>query len=265
MERRLTDLKPPTRWVGTSIDAHDRVDSTNLIAEALAEDGAPEGLIVLADAQTAGRGRLGRSFFSPPGTSLYLSLLLRPPCRPEQLHEYVVAASLAVADCAAAWLPGVAVEIKWPNDVLLRGRKTSGINLPAQIADGRVRWAVLGISVNVNNRLEDFPSELREIATSFRIASGAPLDRVALAEDLLLRLEQQLDRLRQQGFAGVLEGWKNYFRMPGTRVRVGGPGVQRELEGKVLGVGEDAALLLETATGTERILAGDVTVLAKET
>ena len=116
-----------------------------------------------------------------------------------------------------------------------------------------VRWAVLGIGVNVNNRVEDFPSELREIATSFRIAGGAPLDRVAVAEDLLLRLETELDRLRQQGFGRVLEGWKNYFRMPGTRVRVGGPGVRRELEGKVVGVGEDAALLLETASGTERI------------
>ncbi len=117
MERSLSALKPPTRWVGHRIDVHQSVDSTNRIAEELARDGAPEGVVVIADQQTAGRGRLGRSFFSPGGSSLYFSLVLRPECVPEQLHEYVFAAAVAVAECARSWLPaGVPVEIKWPND-----------------------------------------------------------------------------------------------------------------------------------------------------
>ncbi len=263
MERSLSALKPPTRWVGHRIDVHQSVDSTNRIAEELARDGAPEGVVVIADQQTAGRGRLGRSFFSPGGSSLYFSLVLRPECVPEQLHEYVFAAAVAVAECARSWLPaGVPVEIKWPNDVLLRQRKTSGINLPSHVEASRVYWAILGIGVNVNTPAEEFPEELREIATSLRIAGGAPLDRIALAEDLLLRLEAEIERLRQHGFGRVLERWRNFFRMPGSRVRVGGPGVRREVEGTVVGVASDGALVLETDSGRERVLAGDVTVLA---
>ena len=263
MERALADLKPPTRWVGSRIDVHDCVDSTNRIAEEMARAGAPEGVLVVSDQQTAGRGRLGRSFFSPPGSSLYLSLILRPRCPPERLHEHILAAAVAVAECAAHWLPaGIPVEIKWPNDVLLAGRKTSGINLPAQVDASGVAWAVLGIGVNVNTLGPDFPPELRRLATSFRIAGGQPLDRVAVGEDLLERLEEELERLRAHGFDRVLERWRNYFRMTGTRVRVGGPGLPREIEGTVVGVGAEGALLLDTERGPERILAGDVTVLA---
>jgi BirA family biotin operon repressor/biotin-[acetyl-CoA-carboxylase] ligase len=264
MGRDLRELKPPGRWVGRRLDVHDCVDSTNLIAEDLARAGAPEGTLVISDRQTAGRGRLGRSFHSPGGRSLYLSLLLRPACRPEELHRAVFVAAVAVAETARARLPAdVAVEIKWPNDVLLGGRKTSGINLPAHVDASGVHWAVLGIGLNVNATLEDFPPELHEIATSLRMAGGRELDRVEVAEELLGRLEAGLDLLAGSGFEQVLDRWRNFFRMRGDRVRVGGPGVPREIEGTVTGVGPDGALLLDTGAGTDRILAGDVTVLAR--
>jgi BirA family biotin operon repressor/biotin-[acetyl-CoA-carboxylase] ligase len=261
----LLDLKPPGRWLGRRLEVHETVDSTNLIAEALAQAGAPEGTVVIADRQTAGRGRLGRSFFSPGDRSLYMSLILRPEQPAEQVHQHVFLAAAAVAEAAQAVLPeDVVIEIKWPNDVLLNGRKTSGINLPVQLIEERVASAVLGIGVNVNTQPEEFPPELRAIATSLRIARGEPLDRVAFAEDLMRRLEVEIDDFRARGFRRVLDCWERFFRMHGDTVRVGGPGVARELEGTVEGVDEDGALLLGTPAGRQRILAGDVTVLRRE-
>jgi BirA family biotin operon repressor/biotin-[acetyl-CoA-carboxylase] ligase len=176
----------------------------------------------------------------------------------------VFCAALAVAETAAAQLPaGTSIEIKWPNDVLLAGRKTSGINLPAQVEAGRVEWAVLGVGLNVNTTLEEFPAELRDIATSLRIAAGARIDRVGCAEELLGRLEREIESLRAEGFARVLDRWHNFFRMQGDFVRVGGPGVARALEGEVCGVDPEGALLVQTEAGTERVLAGDVTLLAR--
>jgi BirA family biotin operon repressor/biotin-[acetyl-CoA-carboxylase] ligase len=264
MERRLQELSPRTRWLGRRLDVHRKVDSTNRIAEELAREGAPEGTLVLADAQSAGRGRLGRSFFSPGGRSIYLSALLRPREAPEEVHLYIFAAALSVATAARAFVPSqVDVSIKWPNDVLLDGRKTSGINLPTQIEDLRVTSAVLGIGVNVNVQEEEFPSELKGLATSLRIASGGPVDRVAFAELLIEGLEREIERFRSEGFAPVLDDWGKFFRMQGLRVRVGGPGLRHEIEGTVEGVDPQGALLLRTDGGTERVLAGDVTLVKR--
>ncbi len=265
MERSLFELNPPTRWVGRQLEIYAEVDSTNLVAERLARRGAPEGLLVVADAQTAGRGRLGRSFFSPAGLSLYMSLLLRPDGPPDRLPEHVFAAALAVADAASEVLPSsVQIEIKWPNDVLLGGRKTCGINLPAQLEGDRVASAVLGIGINVNLRREDFPHELRPIATSLLEAAGRRFDRVALAEAVLARLEKNIDQLRRGDFPSVLDAWQKYFRMRGERVRIGGPGCPTEIEGIVQGLDPAGALLVQSDRTLERILAGDVTLMPRE-
>lgn len=265
MERDLFELRPATRWIGTWLEIYREVDSTNLVAERLAARGAPEGTLVVADRQTAGRGRLGRSFHSPAGVGLYLSLLLRPRLPGSQAHQYIFVAALAVAETVRQALPAsVPIAIKWPNDVQLAGRKTSGINLPVQLAGERLASAVLGVGVNVNNDPTDFPKELRETATSVRIAGGKRVSRTDFAEALLVRLEERIDAFRARGFAETLEGWHNFFRMRGERVRIGGPGVGRESEGIVEGVDPDGALLLRAEGSTERILAGDVTVLRGE-
>lgn len=250
--------------MGRRLDLHEVVDSTNLIAGRLANEGAPDGTLVAADRQTAGRGRLGRSFFSPGGTSLYFSVILRPTSPPEEVPYHIFAAAVAVAETAEAELPeGVSVDIKWPNDVLLDGRKTSGINLPVHVERGQVVWAVLGIGVNVNTTREQFPPELRELATSLGIAAGTEIDRVRFGEALLLRLEREIDALRAGGFPGVLDRWRKFFRMRGAVVRIGGPGIRREVSGTVEGVDAEGALLVRSELGLERILAGDVTVLAR--
>jgi len=263
MDRPLRELTPRTRWLGRALEIHDEVDSTNLLAERRGLAGAPDGLVVLADRQTAGRGRLGRSFFSPGGRSLYFSALLRAELPLEHMHRHVFAAAVAVAETVREALPPRArVEVKWPNDVLIDGRKTSGINCPVQLEGARVRFGVLGVGVNVNLEAAELPEELREIATSLRIAGGKPLDRVAFAEALLARLESEIDAVRSGAFAGVLERFRKSFTMAGKEVRVGGPGLAREVIGTVHGLDEEGALLVAPRVGpVERILAGDVTLL----
>ena len=263
MGRDLFQLTPGTRWLGQRLEVYAEIDSTNLRAEHLAARGAPEGTLVVADRQSAGRGRLGRSFFSPGGVGLYASLILRPSLPPDQTHAYVFVAALAVAREVAAWVPGQ-VEIKWPNDVRIERRKTSGINLSARLDGSRVASLVLGIGVNVNTAAEDFPPELRTLATSLRVACGRELDRVAFAEQLLRRLEAEIEEFRRGGLSQVLDQWGKFFRMAGNRVRIGGPGIAQELEGVVEGVDATGALVLQTERGSERVLAGDVTVLRGE-
>ena len=265
MARRLSELRPATRWVGRRIEFLDSTDSTNRVCEELAAQGAPEGTLVVADRQTAGRGRLGRSFFSPPGRGLYLSLLLRPRLPADSLHGCVFAAALAVArSCLPALDRSEDLEIKWPNDVLIAGRKTSGINLPAQLRGTRVASAVLGVGVNLNTRREEFPAELRETATSLYLAGGREIDRVEFAQELLTELELQLDRLDAGDFPRVLDDWRQFFRMQGRAVTVSSPGAQ-EIRGVVSGVDRDGALLVEDSGRTRRVLAGDVTLRAKGT
>jgi BirA family biotin operon repressor/biotin-[acetyl-CoA-carboxylase] ligase len=177
----------------------------------------------------------------------------------------VFAAAAAVATAVESALEAqTPIEIKWPNDVLVAGRKVSGINLPVQLrADGTIH-AVLGIGVNVNTPASAFPADLQDVATSLRIARGAPVDRIVFAEDLLVHLEEGIDRLRSGGFEWVLDCWRKYFRMARSRVRIGGPGISREIEGVVEGIDAEGALRLRTRSGFERILAGDVTVLHRE-
>jgi BirA family transcriptional regulator, biotin operon repressor / biotin---[acetyl-CoA-carboxylase] ligase len=133
-----------------------------------------------------------------------------------------------------------------------------------QLEGKRVTSAVLGIGLNVNLAREELPAELATIATSLRIASGARLDRVAVAEELLLRLEPELDRVRSGDVESLLDAWRKYFRMRGSRVRIGGPGIARELEGVVEGIDADGALLLDCNGTRERVLAGDVSLLQRE-
>jgi BirA family biotin operon repressor/biotin-[acetyl-CoA-carboxylase] ligase len=262
----LAELRPRTRWLGRRIEVHDEVDSTNTVAEQRGAEGAPDGLVVLADRQTAGRGRLGRSFFSPGGRSLYLSVLLRSELPPEHIHRHVFAAAVAVAESAREVLPASCrIELKWPNDVLIDGRKASGINLLVQLEGARVSFGVLGIGVNVNLEAADLPEELRAIATSLRIAGGKSLDRVAFGEALLARLETEIDDVRAGAFQAVLERFRKSFTMAGKEVRVGGPGLAREVVGTVHGLDEDGALLVEPrGRPVERILAGDVTLVRGE-
>ena len=256
-----------TRWLARRYLWLDDTDSTNRVAADLAREGAEHGTTVVAESQSAGRGRLGRSFFSPPYLNLYTSIVLRPNLDTARAPTTILAAAIAVAETVAATVDDPeAVELKWPNDVLLGGLKTSGILMEMGAEATRVRHLVLGIGVNLNVDRARFPDEFRSLATSLASHRGRPVDRVDFAARLYDNLEAVLDRHAQGGFEAVRMDFEARFQMRGRRVRVldalGGGGAA--VEGAATGIDADGALLVLRDDGTtERVVAGDVTI-AKE-
>jgi BirA family transcriptional regulator, biotin operon repressor / biotin---[acetyl-CoA-carboxylase] ligase len=254
-----------TRWLARSYHWLASTDSTNREAADLARAGAAHGTTVVAEGQTAGRGRLGRSFFSPPHLNLYTSIVLRPVLDTARAPTSVLAAAAAVAEAVAAEVgDSDAVEIKWPNDVLLGGLKTSGILMEMGSEATRVRFLILGIGVNLNVAREAFPPEFRALATSLSTHLGRAVDRVGFAARLYDTLEAVLDRHADGGFEAVRPAFEARFRMRGRRVRVVDLG-GAALDGIALGVDGDGALVVERGDGAcERVVAGDVTVAKEE-
>ena len=253
-----------TRWLAREVDHFEEIDSTNREALERARQGVPNGTAVIAEAQSAGRGRLGRRFYSPAHLNLYTSIVLRPALSIAETPTLILAAAVAVADAVAQSLESEDdVEIKWPNDVLLGGKKTSGILMETVAEGARIAWAVLGIGVNLNAERETFPEEFRELATSLRSHSGRVVDRVAFTRTLFELLEEVLDGHAKAGFAAVRPRFEARFRMRGRRVGVLDMHGGRRF-GSVEGIAADGALELRCENGQiERVLAGDVT-LAKD-
>jgi BirA family biotin operon repressor/biotin-[acetyl-CoA-carboxylase] ligase len=253
-----------TRWLARRYIWLDDTDSTNRVAAELAREGAEHGTTVVAESQSAGRGRLGRSFFSPPYLNLYTSIVLRPNLDTARAPTTILAAAIAVAETVAATVDDpAAVEIKWPNDVLLGGLKSSGILMEMGAEATRVRYLVLGIGVNLNVDRALFPDEFRALATSLASHRGRPVDRVDFAARLYDNLEAVLDRHAQGGFEAVRMDFEARFQMRGRRVRVldAVGGGAAAVEGAATGIDDDGALLVLRDDGTtERVVAGDVTI-----
>lgn len=248
-----------TRWLGRALRFLAETDSTNRIAAEWAAAGAPHGAAVIADAQRAGRGRHGRSFFSPAGRNLYTSLVLRGQSLP-LLPTLVLAAGAATAQTLADALGDAQrVALKWPNDVLLGGRKSAGILMEL---GGGGDFGILGIGVNLNLAPQEWPESLRGLATSLRAESGAMVERAAFTAALYGNLEAMLDLHNRAGFAGVRPAFERFFRQQGAQVRVADLAGAVVAEGRVRGVAGDGALRIATAQGGEtRVLAGDVHLL----
>jgi BirA family biotin operon repressor/biotin-[acetyl-CoA-carboxylase] ligase len=244
--------------LGHRIEYFDSIESTNTTARHLAARGAAEGTVVIAETQTKGRGRLGRSWASPARCNLYLSVVLRPPLAVAQAPQLTLVAGLAVADAVHAWTPQAA--IKWPNDIVIGGRKLAGILTEMEADDEQVRFVILGIGVNVNAAPEDFPDELRDKATALGAAAGAPIDRTAFAARLLAELETAYERYLGEGFRAIRPLWEAHSCLTGQRVQIDGVG--QRCAGVVAGIDDDGALRLREDSGREtRVVAGDVTVV----
>jgi BirA family biotin operon repressor/biotin-[acetyl-CoA-carboxylase] ligase len=248
-----------THDLGQTLHCSDVLPSTNDRARELAEAGAVHGEVVIAESQTAGRGRRGRTWSSPSGRNLYMSVVLRPQLPPQRAPELTLVASLAA--CDACRQAGVEAAIKWPNDVLVDDRKVAGILTELSAEPDAVQWVVLGIGVNLNAASGDFPDELRDVATSLAIERGQPVPRALFAAALLSVLEQWLDLHASEGFAPIREAWRSRSCTLGREVRVDADG------GAVSGVAEDidetGALLVRTRGGLARLVSGDVRLLRR--
>jgi BirA family biotin operon repressor/biotin-[acetyl-CoA-carboxylase] ligase len=251
-----------TRWMARDIRYFETIDSTNRLGFDLAREGAAHGTVVIAEGQTAGRGRLGRTFYSPTHTNLYTSVVLRPSLSASEAATVILAAAIAVAETVAATLGGPgAVEIKWPNDVLLDGLKTSGILMELSAEATRVGFLILGIGVNLNVDRQSFPEEFRALATSLTSHSGQPVDRVHFARRLFVTLEDVLDVHAERGWDALNPRFQEFFRMVGRRIRVSDL-AEGETSGVCRGIDPDGALRLERNDGRQtRVLAGDVTIV----
>ncbi|MGH7846918.1 MAG: biotin--[acetyl-CoA-carboxylase] ligase [Candidatus Binatia bacterium] len=241
---------------GRTIHCLDRIDSTNLFARRLAGAGAPEGEIVFAEEQTQGRGRLGRSWFSPRHLNLYFSLLLRPAFAPAQACQITLMAAVALAESLEAVL-GEAPEIKWPNDILVAGRKLAGILTESACEGTRIRFVIVGIGVNVNVPLASMPEPVRARATSLIEKTGRRWERARLAGLLIQGLERCYKDLTEKGFQEMATRWERYFRLKGTEVEV--RMLNQVLRGTAMGIDAEGALIVRDPAGAmQRVLAGDV-------
>jgi len=258
-----------THWLAQRIEHLEETESTNQVAFDLGREGAPAGTTVIAESQTAGRGRLGRSFFSPPHQNLYTSILLRPTGSISDTPTLILATAVATAETVAEFMGDEsAVEIKWPNDVLIRRRKTSGILMESSTEGTRIAFAVLGIGINLNVDREIFPEEFRSLATSLSSELGHSVDRIAFTRRLFENLETQLDRHAEGGFDAVRPRFEAFFRMRGEPVGIEEVGGER-VDGLALAIAPNGALEVEITAGPRsgevvRVMAGDVT-LAKPT
>jgi BirA family transcriptional regulator, biotin operon repressor / biotin---[acetyl-CoA-carboxylase] ligase len=257
-DRLLEQLVAPlleTACFGRALRCLERAGSTNDEAAAWARAGAPAGAVVLAEAQEHGRGRLGRDWHSPPGENLYFSLVLRPPRPPHELPPLTLAAGLAVFDLCAA--RGLQPELKWPNDVLLGGKKVAGVLTEMSAEAERVLHVVVGVGLNVNGTV--FPASLRARATSLRLAVGPgapPVPRAALLAELLLGLEARYDDFARGGPPAVVAAFRERWAGGGRTVRV--QTGTTLLRGVARDVDEGGALLVERGGTLVRVLSGEV-------
>lgn len=209
----------PTRFIGQSIIYFDEADSTNNRAKEALKEAPSDGTVVLAERQTAGRGRLGRQWYSPTGSGLWMSLILKPTLAVADIPKLTMMAAVAVRKGILEAVQ-TEVSIKWPNDLLQNGRKICGILAELSGEADRLSYLIIGIGINVNQTAEDFPEELREIGTSLRMALGRRVDRRRLLQTILGQLEEEYIRVSSEGFTGVLAECRRYSATLGATVTV---------------------------------------------
>jgi BirA family biotin operon repressor/biotin-[acetyl-CoA-carboxylase] ligase len=229
------------------------VASTMDVCREFAEQGAAEGLVIVADEQTAGRGRAGRAWFSPPGQSLYVSVLLRPHLPPRQTSWLTMIGALAAADSISQFsILNSQLSIKWFNDVLLNGKKIAGVLVETSLTGDHLDYAVLGIGLNVNTRFDDAPDEVKARATSLREVLGVELDREAMLDRLLVTFGARYSTLPKSPVAE----YARHLDTLGKHVQMNvGADI---VAGQAVRVEDDGALVVLTTAGERTISFGDV-------
>ncbi|PIR21505.1 MAG: biotin--[acetyl-CoA-carboxylase] ligase [Deltaproteobacteria bacterium CG11_big_fil_rev_8_21_14_0_20_47_16] len=244
--------KLPDKWV---LKPHSVVESTNTVANQMALQGAPEGTVVAADAQTQGRGRWGRSWESPSGKNLYISVVLRPHILPDQVPVLALAAGLATVEMLAKEY-GVSAQVKWPNDIWLSDRKLGGILAELHTDGPHVGHVIVGLGLNVNSESTDFSPDVASIATSLKIATGKAHTIDELASKWCHYLEHRYREFKVDGFGGMQPEYERVLAWKGDRVRIDGMGP--EVTGVITGVDVDGRLVLKNGDEASFVSAGEV-------
>lgn len=246
-----------TDWLGKRLAYYDETDSTNVQARKLAESGAPHGTLVAADCQTAGKGRRGRSWFSPKGTGIWMSILLRPAFSPVCASMLTLVAGMAVAR-GIEEACGLHPLIKWPNDLVIDGKKICGILTEMSTEDEEIRYVVIGIGINVNN--EEFPPEIRDKATSLRLELGRSVRRSPVIAETARAFEEYYGIFcRSCDMSGLRQMYDGLLVNRGRQVCVLDP--KGSYEGQALGIDDQGSLLVEREDGrVSHVISGEVSV-----
>lgn len=245
-----------TQVFGHEIHYYEKLASTNTQAKRIADQGGAEGAVVVAEEQTGGRGRLDRSFLSPFAKGVWFSLILRPHISPMEVSKMTLVAAVSV--CKALRALGLHdCGIKWPNDILVNGRKMVGILTELSASVEKINYIIMGIGINTGIETDDLPDDLKENVTSFAIEK-VPVSRAALLQEVLRQLETYYRLVLSQGFGIILEEWKNLSCMLGKDVKI--IASDGTFGGKAVDIDEDGNLLVQTEHGLQRVLAGDVSI-----
>lgn len=245
-----------TKWVGTEICYFDVTDSTNTQAKSLGEGDAPNGTLVVAGKQESGRGRRGRSFESPAGTGIFMTLLLRPEIEPQNASMLTLVSALAVAK-GIEHMVDLPVQIKWPNDIVINGKKVCGILTEMSAQMDYVNYIVIGIGINVGN--EEFPEEIKDVATSIYLESGKHVNRAMLIEKIWEEFEDYYELYEKtQDLSSMVKEYDSYLVNRGQKVRV--LDSKEPYEGKAMGITDRGELIVDTWEARRLVSAGEVSV-----
>lgn len=254
-EAELESLKN-TQWAGCEIYCFDSIDSTNTKAKELAEAGHPSGTLVVADQQTLGRGRRGRSWESPAGTGIFMTLMLKPDINPNNASMLTLVAAMATAR-AITEVTGEAAQIKWPNDIVMNGKKVVGILTEMSAQFDYINHIVVGIGINVHN--EKFPEEIAKTASSLLLECGHRIHRASLIEAFLEEFERLYAvYLETEDMSGLQKEYDSLLVNRGRQVRVLDP--KEPFEGKAMGITKKGELIVDTWESRKLVSSGEVSV-----
>jgi BirA family transcriptional regulator, biotin operon repressor / biotin---[acetyl-CoA-carboxylase] ligase len=245
-----------TKFIGKNVHHEESVDSTQKIAHRLAFEGAPEGTVIIAEEQLSGRGRMDRKWHSPKYTGIWMSIILRPniplPKAPQLTLLTAVAIVQGIHD-----ITGVLPEIKWPNDILISGKKVTGILTELEAEADRINSVIIGIGMNVNQTKEDFPVELREIATSLLLENGEKVSRAELIKSIFINLEKLYLLYLEEGFLPIKLLWESYAISIGRMITA--RTLTHSIVGKAQGITDDGVLIIEDEQGkTHHVYSADI-------
>lgn len=245
-----------TEWAGCEVYYFDSIDSTNTKAKELAEEGHPSGTLVVADRQTAGKGRRGRSWESPSGIGIFMTLMLKPEINPNHASMLTLVAAMATTR-AIRRVTGVPAMIKWPNDIVMNGKKVCGILTEMSAQFDYINHIVIGIGINVHN--EEFPEEIKETASSLFLESGQHIHRASLIEAFLEEFEDvYAEYLKTEDMEGLQKEYDTMLVNRGRQVRVLDP--KEPFEGKAMGITKKGELIVDTWESRKLVSSGEVSV-----
>lgn len=235
-----------TKVLGKNIHYEETVETTQTIAHRLANEGAPEGTLVVAEEQLGGKGRLQRKWYAPKYSGIWMSLILRPKLPVHQIPQLTLLTAVAVAQ-GIEKATSIKPEIKWPNDLLINRKKITGILTELQAESDQIHSVIIGIGINVNQQLSDFPKDLQSVATSLSVEAKQVISRAKVIQEILLNLENLYELYKKEGFLTIKQLWESYAISIGKGIKA--RTMNGIIYGKALGITDEGVLLLEDETG----------------